>query len=123
MDIDLVFEKLLDFYKVSSAIELAQKMQVSQQAISGWRSRNSISAIKKRCRELGIYNEIFGISSISIVQGRGGRAAAGDYNEDAKTSESHSQIDELTISLIKKLIDKIGEDELQFKLMELIKNA
>lgn len=59
MDFNLIFEKLLDFYHVSTAVELAQKMQITQQTISGWRSRNSINAVKKKCRELGIYDEIF----------------------------------------------------------------
>jgi len=34
-------------------------MGVSQPAVSTWKSRNYANAIKKRCRELGIYDEIF----------------------------------------------------------------
>jgi hypothetical protein len=120
-----LIEKLFAYYRVSNVSELSRVIDSSQAVISNWKIRNSINAIKKKCRELGIYNEIFGdSSSVSIVQGNGGRAAAGVYNEGAKTSESQqSQLNELTMPLIKKLIDKIGEDELQLKLMELIKNG
>jgi hypothetical protein len=41
---------------------------VSQPAISQWKTRNAISAVKKRCRELGIYNEIFGDSFTTFSQ-------------------------------------------------------
>jgi len=59
MNIDLIFEKLYNYYNVSSIKDLAKKMNISQPAISQWRSRNSISAIKKKCKELGIYDKIF----------------------------------------------------------------
>jgi len=124
-DVGYLIDKLMDFFGVSSNYQLAEKLGMQPSSISSWKNKNSVTAIKKKCRELGIYNEIFGdSSSVSIVQGSGARAAARDYKEGEKTSESQqSQLDELTMSLIKKLIDKIGEDELQFKLMELIKNG
>ena len=60
MSFDVILDKLFDHYDVYSMSELAECMGVSQPNISKWKSRNSISAIKKKCRELGIYNEIFG---------------------------------------------------------------
>ena len=60
MDINTVFDRLFDYYCINSLQELALKLGVSQPAISQWKTRNAISAVKKRCRELGIYNEIFG---------------------------------------------------------------
>lgn len=59
-EIDEIFDKLFSFFDVSTITELAQKLEMSQPAVTNWQRRNSISAIKKRCRELGIYNEIFG---------------------------------------------------------------
>lgn len=53
-------EKLLNYYNVSTISELAQILDTKQTSISSWRFRNSVNAIKKKCRELGIYNEIFG---------------------------------------------------------------
>lgn len=121
---DYLINLLLDYYDSYTISELAPKINTTQQTISSWKSRNAVVAIKKKCKELGIYNEIFGDSSISITQGNDSRAAGRDYHEGSKTSESQQpQLDELTMSLIKKLVDKIGEDELQFKLMELIKNV
>ncbi len=120
--VNFYIEKLFEYFDVHTISELALKINVQQPVISGWKARNSINPIKKKCRELGIYNEIFGDSSVSIIQGSGGRAAGRDYQEGEKATEQ-PQLDELTMSLVKKLIDKIGEDELQFKLMELIKNG
>lgn len=124
-DADFFINKMMKYYDVHTIIELSKILGIGQPAISKWKINNSINTIKKKCRELDIYDEIFGdSSSVSIVQGSGGRAAGRNYKEGEKTSESQqSQLDELTMSLVKKLVEKIGEDELQFKLMELIKNG
>lgn len=63
-DIGLIFDRLFNFFNVSTITELAKKLEMSQPAVTNWQRRNSINAIKKRCRELGIYNEIFGDSEI-----------------------------------------------------------
>jgi hypothetical protein len=60
MEINDIIDKLFDYFNVYSIQDLALKMNVSQPTISKWKTRNSINAIKKKCRELGIYNEIFG---------------------------------------------------------------
>lgn len=59
MSTDYIIKKMMDFYNVLTIKELAETIGISQQAISKWKNNNSIMAIKKRCRELGIYNEIF----------------------------------------------------------------
>jgi hypothetical protein len=120
---ELLIEKLMNFYNVLTISELAEKLNTSQPAISQWKKKNYVKAIASKSRELGIYNQIFGDTNVSITQGNGGRAAGRDYQEGAAASNSQPELDDLTMSLIKKLIDKIGEEELQFKLMELIKNA
>jgi len=123
---DIIY-KLYTLYKVDNNIELASKINTTPQTISNWKTRNAMSAIKKKCRELGIYNEIFGdLNSNTIIQGKKSRAAGRDYSEN-KSSESDNapqlDFDDLTISLIKKYIEQHGEDELQFKLMDLLRNA
>ena len=50
----------MNFYGVYTLTELSKKLDIGQPAITKWKKNNSITAIKKRCRELGIYNEIFG---------------------------------------------------------------
>lgn len=39
--------------------ELAKILDTTPQTISSWKIRNSINTVKKKCKELGIYNEIF----------------------------------------------------------------
>ena len=56
----------MNFYTVFTMKELSEKIGISQQAISKWKNNNSIVAIKKKCRELGIYNEIFGDLNTNI---------------------------------------------------------
>jgi len=53
--IDILYE----YFGVAGNIELAEKMNITRQTITNWKKRNSINPIKKKCRELGIYNEIF----------------------------------------------------------------
>lgn len=59
-EIKFIFDKLFAFYKVATITDLAQCLGLSQPTVTNWQRRNSINAIKKRCRELGIYDEIFG---------------------------------------------------------------
>lgn len=58
-EIEIIINKLINYFNVFSINELANKLDISQQAISKWEKNNSINAIKKRCRELEIYDEIF----------------------------------------------------------------
>ncbi|MGJ0344654.1 helix-turn-helix domain containing protein [Aliarcobacter cryaerophilus] len=55
---DIIY-KLYEFFKVNNNLDLAELLKTTPQTISNWKTRNSISAIKKKCRELGIYNQIF----------------------------------------------------------------
>ena len=56
---DIIY-KLYEFFNVNNNLELAELLKTTPQTISNWKTRNSISAIKKKCRELRIYNDIFG---------------------------------------------------------------
>ena len=67
-NVEDILERLFLFYKVASVAELSKQINTSQKTISNWKIRNSISALKKRCRELGIYNEIFGDSFNTFTQ-------------------------------------------------------
>ncbi len=48
------------FYNVFTISELSNIIGVSQPSISGWKKHNYVKAIANKCKELGIYNEIFG---------------------------------------------------------------
>jgi len=105
---DLIYE-LYKYYKVDNNILLAEKLNTAQQTVSNWKSRNSISAIKKKCKELGIYKEIFKETS---------------PNSFHKASSHKMELyEELTTSLINKCIGKYGgEENFQYELMDLLKN-
>lgn len=114
-------DKMMKHYQVDTLSALSNIIGISQPSISAWKKNEYISAIIKKCRELGIYDEIFGDTNVFINQGNGGRAAGRDYKEGVKSQSI--VFEETTISLIKDLINKIGEEELQFKLMEMKRNA
>ena len=63
MNISYVFEKLFNYFNVSTIRDLSKKLNMSESTVSKWRQRNSINAIKKKCRELEIYDEIFLLDS------------------------------------------------------------
>ena len=60
MNINDIFERLFNYFQASTIRELSEKINMSESTVSKWRQRESVNAIKKKCRELGIYNEIFG---------------------------------------------------------------
>ena len=59
-------EKIMDYYEVHTITELSKILGIGQPAITKWKINNSILPIKKKCRELGIYNEIFGDLNTNI---------------------------------------------------------
>lgn len=65
-DASFYIDKMLNHYGIFTISELAETINVQQPVISGWRGRNSITPIKKKCRELGIYNEIFGDAGFNV---------------------------------------------------------
>ena len=60
MNINDIFERLFNYFQASTIRELSEKINMSESTVSKWRQRESVNAIKKKCCELGIYNEIFG---------------------------------------------------------------
>ncbi|MCT7524889.1 hypothetical protein N5T77_07530 [Aliarcobacter cryaerophilus] len=60
MNINDIFERLFNYFQTSTIRELSEKINMSESTVSKWRQRESVNAIRKKCRELGIYNEIFG---------------------------------------------------------------
>lgn len=54
-----LIDKLMSYFNVATITELAQKLDMSQPEVINWLRINPVNAIKIKCRELGIYNEIF----------------------------------------------------------------
>ena len=103
MEINVIIDRLFDYFEVTSIQDLAEKMNVSQPTISKWKTRNAISAIKKRCRELGIYNEIFVINDFTSSPG---------YNYDYDLESPPSIYDEAQRELVKQITKRRTVDEI-----------
>ncbi|MEV9499790.1 hypothetical protein [Aliarcobacter butzleri] len=130
MNAEQLIDKLMSYYNVFSMHELSSKIGISQPAISKWKNNNSIVAIKKKCRELGIYNEIFGDlnSNINNFQNSEFNSSIAVNNGDNANINSKSEdlmeCDDFTKSLFRQLC-KVYKDKskLHSQLFELIKNA
>lgn len=88
-----LIEKLLNLYNVSTVAQLSEVIETSQATISNWKIRNSVGAIKKKCRELGIYNEIFGDGSIQKIDTNNGINSFNNHGDvKQKNKESNSSL-------------------------------
>ncbi|KAB7888873.1 helix-turn-helix domain-containing protein [Poseidonibacter ostreae] len=120
-DLEFYIDKLMDYYKVSTIVDLAQKIDSSQSTISSWRQRGSINAIKKKCRELGIYSEIF---STNFIQNGANSQQIGeqlnlgskDINNFGINKQEDSNIDKDLMSIFKALTNLAYTQEKKEKL-------
>lgn len=105
MDINDIFERLFNYFQTSTIRELSEKINMSESTVSKWRQRESVNAIKKKCRELGIYNEIFGdLNSNTIIN------IASEVNQAAK-EKNEIDIDETTLLLFKEAYQKAKDSD------------
>ena len=65
MNFEYYFDKLLSFYNVSTLKDLSEATNIPISTMSSIKQRNSVTALKKKCRELSIYNDIFGDLKLS----------------------------------------------------------
>ncbi|MFA7085618.1 MAG: helix-turn-helix domain-containing protein [Aliarcobacter sp.] len=122
-----LIEKLLNYYNLTSLQELAEKLNIKQSSLSSWKSRNSINAIRNKCRELGIYNDIFGdfnsnINTQTIRDNHGNLSQTGNVYGFKENNELNN-IDEAALSTFKRAYSKCVDDNgdiIEDKLDELI---
>ncbi|MBF7071340.1 hypothetical protein [Aliarcobacter butzleri] len=127
-EIELIFDKLYSYFNVATITELAQKLDMSQPAVTNWLRRNSISAIKKRCRELGIYNEIFGdlnssINTQTIKDNHGNLSQTGNVYDSKDNNENNLNFDEAALAMFKRAYNKCLDEDgelIEDKIDELI---
>ena len=107
--VELTIEKLLSFYQVYNISDLANKMKITQATISNWKNRNSINAIRKKCRELKIYENIFEKENENISQETNDSDdVINNVIEELKINMNHEEIVyELKKISINKLIDRL----------------
>ena len=127
LNADTLIDLLFIHFNVTTMADLAMHISVSQQTISKWKQRNSVNAIKKKCIELGIYNEIFGnlnsnINNQTIGDNHGNLSQTGNVYT-SKDNNDLNNIDEAVLSTFKraysKCVDENG-DILEDRLNELI---
>ena len=99
--IDLIFDRLLDHYGVSTLQELAPHMGVTAGALSNWKRRQSIVPIKKKCRELGIFEDIFDDETQKLLlqlENNYGNNAQNVYGSQSQSATANS-VDPATMAL------------------------
>ena len=121
-DSEAIIFKLLSYFQLDNNQELALKLGTTPQTISNWKTRNSISPLKKKCRELGIYNEIFGdlthSNRISVNNNTGQIASTVQGNQTQNLNQKEDEyiipetiLDDINI-LFKLAIENEKEDDL-----------
>lgn len=124
MNFEYYFDKIFNFYNVSSIKELSEVINTGASTISNWKQRNSITALKKKCRELGIYNEIFGDlnSKINVNTNSGQVAGTVHRNQEQRINYKEDEyiIPETILDDINILFKLAIENEKEDDLIELI---
>ena len=126
-DSEAIIFKLLSYFQLDNNQELALKLGTTPQTISNWKTRNSISPLKKKCRELGIYNEIFGdlthSNRISVNNNTGQLASTvqGNQTQNLNQKEDEYIIPETILDDINILFKLAIENEKEDDLINLIK--
>ncbi|MCT7468859.1 helix-turn-helix domain-containing protein [Aliarcobacter cryaerophilus] len=125
-DAEAIIFKLLSYFQLDNNQELALKLGTTPQTISNWKTRNSISPLKKKCRELGIYNEIFGdlthSNRISVNNNTGqiARTVQGNQTQNLNQKEDEYIIPETILDDINILFKLAIENEKEDDLINLI---
>lgn len=121
---EILIQKLMSFYNVFTISELANIIGVSQPSISGWKKNNYVKAIANKCRELGIYNEIFGDlnSKINVNTNSGQVAGTVHRNQEQRINYKEDEyiIPETILDDINILFKLAIENEKEDDLIELI---
>lgn len=116
MNFEIYFEKLFNFYNVSTIKKLSEKIKIGASTISAWNQRKSITALKKACREIGIYNEIFGdLNQNSLIQDITNYENSYGVNNGSMYSNKNNSIFDDEILIILKSISPIIENNISKK--------
>ncbi|MBL1242806.1 MAG: hypothetical protein COA39_000140 [Sulfurimonas sp.] len=112
---DFYIERLLNYYNLGTISELATVLNTKQTSISSWRKRDSVNAIKKKCREVGIYNDIFTENNSQVISNNSGQIAQNvDGNQSFHNEKAEDSIDTATYNLFKEAYEKaIKNDDLK----------
>ena len=87
-------DRLMDYYNVSTIIDLAKELNTTQSTISSWKQRASVNAVKKKCREVGIYNDIFSDTAFQQY-GDSSQQIQNQHNENSSNSVGSSKNEDI----------------------------
>jgi hypothetical protein len=127
-DFEFFFEKMMNYYNVSTIKDLAAAIDTQPSTVSNWNQRKSVSALKKKCRELGIYQDIFAGGYIDQSQASFDNGSAGvDFSTQKKVGSGGSpspidELDESTRYLLFSVLAKYKDNQslLQQKIIKLL---
>jgi len=120
-EIELIFERLFNYFEVNTIVELSSKLNTSQSTISKWKQRSSSTGLKKKCRELGIYEDIFNFNTTQNNDNNAGNTAFNNYgNQNQEKNKEEKDIDKDVLKILKSAMPIITDDEI--KKESLIKN-
>ena len=112
MDAEYYINKMMEYYGISTISELASIINISQPSISAWKTKGYIKAIKKRCKELGIYEEIFAKKEVPVISND--NLMDNDLQKQKEDSLSLEEVDSATYTLFKEAYEKaIRNDDLK----------
>ncbi len=114
MNAEELIRLIMEYYDVHTLSELSKIINIGQPAISKWKKNNSINTIKKKCRELGIYTEIFGNLNLQTqkIENQNGNNAFinnGSQQQTGSNSLNSNEIDNATLTLFQEAYNKAKE--------------
>jgi cell fate (sporulation/competence/biofilm development) regulator YmcA (YheA/YmcA/DUF963 family) len=117
---DYLINKLMDYYEVKNYRELSEKINTTQQLISGWKLRNAVKAILNKLNDLGIQDDFnktikheeYNLGDYSVGKVTGGVGISHVLNNALYFLDEYKKIEQLA---------KMGRgyDNLESKLKEL----
>lgn len=104
---EILIDRMMNRYDVFTISELAQRINTSQPAISQWKKKNYIKAIASKCRELGIYDEIFKDTRDTKMSKKETSEAYISYLEDMAQENDPNYLDSMEHEFLSEPISKI----------------
>jgi len=110
-DVEYWIKKLLSYYNVSTYTQLANKLNTTQQNITNWKTRSSVLAVEKKCRELGIYQDIFGDTNTQVIDTNNGINSINNSGKQTqKNTNNDLDFDNDVLTILKSALPIINDD-------------
>lgn len=107
--------KLIEYYSLSNASQLANKLEITQGVVSNWKSRNAIGALTDTVanKDPEALEYIFANSSKSQNIGsiRNSNISQDVHTQMNSTNQNNTDTDEATFSLYREAYKKAKENE------------